>query len=280
MALAITATLDPIRLAARLDVEGITTGATYTISRAAPSGNTAGVRGHTSQTLGSGQTSIIARDYELPFNVDLQYTVTIYDTGGGVVATASCPFRIDYDDCEAWLVDLARPTNSLPLVVESLRELAFDIANGVHRVLGRRAPVLTMLPAWTPSAELIVLTDTLDERDQVRALLGDGYPVLLRTTPDMGIGNMYLGISSFIEERFLTLGARPQRRFRAQVVQVERPDPAAYVPVPPNTYANVKATYATYAALKTGVITYDQLAYTYPAGPNIVPIVPWLPDDV
>ena len=278
MAVALAVTLDPPRLAARLEVTGIPAGAdTLTIERLSPSGSVAGVRGAVNAVVTG--TSFIVRDYELPFDTPLTYTVTVYD-GTTNVGSATVGFTLTYSECEDWLCDLARPTNSLPLVVESMTELAFEAAVGVHRILNRRAPVLTALPSWTPASELIVITETLGERDQVRALLGSGYPFLLRTDPVQGIGNMYLGVTGFTEERFLTPGIAPQRRFRIACIQVDRPDPSIYVPQPPSTYADVKARYATYAALKTAVGTYDELAYTYPATPEYGPIEPWLPDDV
>jgi hypothetical protein len=277
MAVALAATLEEERLAARLSVTGIPAGTdTLTIERRSPSGHVAGVRGAVDATV-TGTTYLI-RDYELPFDLAVTYTVTCYD-GSTVVGTASAIFSISYGKCEAWLTDLARPTNSLPVTIESINELASTVPSGVHRVLDRRAPVVTALIAWTPATQLVFLTDTLDERDQVRALLGSGYPFLLRTTPEQGIGNAYLALTEFVEERFLTLGERPERRFRVASVIVERPDPAIYVPLAPNTYDRVKATYATYAALKAAVATYDDLAYTYPVG-VASPIVPWLPDDV
>jgi hypothetical protein len=278
MAVTLTVTLEPARQAARLEVDGLPAPTdTFTITRTAPSGNVAAVRGAVGVPV-TGPTMIV-RDYELPFDLPVVYAVTVYD-GADVVAEASATFEIVWDGCEAWLVDLAHPTNSLPLVVESIKELDFGIAAGVHRVLNRRAPVLTTLPAWTPSTELIVLTDTLTERDQVRALYGSGYPFLLRTSPELGVGNLYLGLTEFVEERFLSPGAAPERRFRAACVQVERPDPALYVPLAPNTYANVAALYASYADLLAAVGTYDQLAYTFPDNPDYEPLPPWLPDDV
>jgi len=281
MALGITVTLDTTRQATVITVTGIpTTAVTYTIARTSPSGNTAGVRGHT-QADTNGATTIIARDYEIPLNVPVVYTATVYDNTGAAVGTVTAAaFTVTWTQCESWLVDLARPTNSLTVVIQSLVELAFDFAVGVHRVLNRRAPVLTTLPAWTPSAELIVLTDTLDERDQVRDLLGNGYPFLLRTNPDLGIGNMYLGITGFIEERFLTLGTAPERRFRAQVVQVERPDPTLFVPLAPNTWQHVVDTYTSWADVMANNASWDQLMYSFPAGVEPSPIEPWLPDDI
>lgn len=279
MAVVLAATLEPDRLSVRLNVGGIPAAATtYTISRTSPSGSSTGVRGAVGAPVTG--TTAIARDYEVPFDVPVVYTVTVYQDTTVVGTATAAAFTVASHGCDAWLVDLARPTNSLPVTIESMDALDFAVASGVHRVLNRRAPVMTSLPAWTPSTELSVLTDTLDERDQVRALYGTGFPFLLRTDPDQGIGNMYLGLTDFVEERFLPLGDAPQRRFRAACVQVERPDPGLFVPTPPNTYANVKASYATYADMKAAVGTYDQLAYTFPANPDAEPSPPWLPDDI
>lgn len=277
MAVALTATAEPERDAVKLDVSGIPAGAdTLTIERHSPSGNAAGVRGAVDRAV-SGTTFSI-RDYELPLGLSVHYVVTVYD-GATVVGTASADFLIPYSECDAWLVDLARPTNSLQVTIESLTELAYSVPSGIHRVLDRRAPVVTALAGWTPSAELIVLTDDLEQRDKARYLFGSGYPFLLRTSPEQGVGNIYFALSEFVEERFLTLGTAAERRFRVACVQVERPDPGIYVPLAPNIYSNVKTTYASYTALKAGVASYDALAYSYPAGVTN-PLPPWPPDDI
>jgi hypothetical protein len=281
MALALAVTLEDPKLAARLDVSGITpaTMKTLTINRSSPSGTVAGVRGAVGVTIAGGQTTYLVRDYELPLATTITYTVTAYDAGGASVGTASAIFSIPYTACEAWLVDIARPLNSLQLTVESMVELSYALPSGVHHVLNRRDPVMTALAAYTPSSELLVLTETLDEREAARALLGSGYPFLLRTIPEQGIGNMYLAASEFVEERILTLGTASERRWRITCLQVERPDPSIYVPLAPSTYAIVNSTYADYAALKTANANYDALAYSYPVGVTN-PILPWPPDDV
>ena len=278
MALAIAVSHDAGRDSALITVSGLPAGTrSLTIARVGPSGVLAGVRG-ADPAAAQPPSNFITHDFEVPLGVPLTYGVTAWDVNGASLGSAAVGFQLSYDDCNDWLVDLARSLNSLVVEVESMRELDYQVPAGVHRVLNRRAPVVTALPAWTPALELIVLTQTLDERNSVRTLLGSGFPFLLRTAPAQGVGNMYLSLTEFVEERFLPLGVAPQRRFRVQCVQVERPDPGLFVPVAPNTYANVKATFATYAALKAGVANYDALAYSYPAGGG--PPDPWLPEDV
>lgn len=276
----LTVTAEPQRANVRIDIHGAPgTAVTYTLVRKSPSGNTVAVRGAVGAQLAGDPTTV--RDWEVPFNVALVYTVTFYNANGTTVGVgASAAFTMPYDDCRAWLVDLAAPTNSLQAVVASFTPLDFEVPAGVHRVLDRRAPVMVTLPAWTPDAELVLLTDTLAERDAVRNLLGSGYAFLLRTDPAQGIGNMYLGVLDFKEGRISTLGEPPYRQFTVDVVQVSRPDPAVFTPRPPMTYNEVLETWHTYAELLASVATYDALAYTFPEGAAPSGLVPWLPSDV
>ena len=160
----------------------------------------------------SGATSFIVRDYELPFNTDVVYEAQGYDDGSlNQVDTET--FRIDYDECEVWLVDIARPTNSMRVTVEALPALTFEMPTGLHRVLDRADPILTTLPARSPTGEAVILTDSLDERDRLRDVLGSGYPLMARATEEVGIGDTYglsyFGVTGFIEERILARGRCP-----------------------------------------------------------------------
>ena len=49
----------------------------------------------------------------------------------------------------------------------------------MHSIIGRRTPIISGDVAHTPSFELAFLTDTDDDREQARAALGNGVPVLL-----------------------------------------------------------------------------------------------------
>jgi hypothetical protein len=275
----ITATLETDRDAVRLDVTCPATTTGLSIWRVAPSGNIAYVRGWDPGAAAPG--AVIARDYEAPLGIELDYYAVANDASGiGGATSTAATITIPAGDCEVWLVDLARPINSLQVRVESLAELEFPAAVGVHRVLNRRAPVLTSLPTWTPEGELIVLTDDEPQRDAVRALLGSGFPFLLRTTPAWGIGNMYCGMLGFVEGRIVAPGDAPYRRFRVAIVQVERPDPALFEPSAPNTWQNVADTFADWAEVKSLAKTWDNLGNTYPLNPLANPVTPWLPDDV
>jgi hypothetical protein len=279
MPLALAATLEAARYAVRLEATGIPAAATtISIERTGPSGVKAGVRGAVkAQVTG---TSFIVRDYEAPLGVGLTYVATGFNASGVSVETVQASFTLPSKvSDDPWLVDLAFPTNSGQVIVESLKELVHESPVGVHRVLERRTPVITSGPAYTPSADLIFVTQGEVARDRAKSILGTGSPVLLRTDPAQGVGNLYLGVKGWTEERPSRLAQHWDRRFRAQVVQVERPDPSVYVPLAPMTYDLVKARWTTYAALKAGVATYEALAYDY-SPTYVAPFPPWPADDV
>lgn len=252
--------------------------ARLTFSRVGPSGTPATVRSWDAAPTSPGP--VIARDFEAPIGVLLTYTALAVDGSGATLETVTATVTIPSQGCDdTWLTDLARPANTLRLLIESLPELEFQVFATAHDVITRRDPIVTSDIAHTPALELSVLTDTLDERDQVRQALGNGVPVLLRTPPEDGIGNLYLSVLGYREQRIAAPGTLPARRFVIGARQVQRPDPALYAPEGPVTYAHVRNSFATYAVLRSSRATYDAVLYDW-GGTSASDVVPWFPDDV
>lgn len=248
------------------------------ISRVGPSGTKAYVRNLVGAVATPG-TLTVYRDYEAPIGVPLTYTVETWNSATpATVTTQTGVITVPDGGCSnTWLTDLVRAQNTFQVVLEELAELDYDYPTGVHQILDRRTPVVTSDIANTPTFELSFLTDTDDQRLRARAILGNGVPVLLRTPPQDGIGNVYFSVTGWQEQRVVRLATQPARRFVTECVQVDRPDPGLFKPLVPVSYADVKATFATYAALKAARASYDALTY----GPGSAEdVVPWPPTDV
>lgn len=276
---AVDVSIEPARKAVRLDVTAQSGDTVLQVWRVGPSGVPAMVRGWESGVV-VGAAPVVVRDYEAPLGVALAYYLR---AGPGAPAGAVWgpeAVTIEAEPCEVWLVDLSRPINSIRTEIQSLAELEYRVDAAVHYVIGRRAPVVTSLPANTAAGELVILTDDLGLAEIARSILGSGAPFLLRTTPELGVGNLYLAALGIVEGRIVPAGAAPWRRFRVAFVQVERPDPVVFVPLAPVTWAEVEAEYASWADVQAGVLTWDQLASTFPVMPGGDPAVPWLPADV
>jgi hypothetical protein len=277
--MALTATVEPDVKDVRLDYPAPATATTVTFTRTGPSGTPAVVRGWDQEPVVGGST-VTARDFEAPIGVPLTYTATAFNTSGAAVGTQTATITIpSAGPCDMWLTDLARAANTIQIVVEALEQLAYPVPVAVHDVITRRDPIVSSDIAHTPAFELSFLTETLQERDQATALLGNGVPVLLRTPPEDGIGNLYMAVLGFNEQRIVAAGTVPDRRFVVSARQVQRPDPGLYQPLGVATYQHVKDTFATYTALKAGRATYDAVLYDW-TGSTASDIVPWPPDDV
>jgi hypothetical protein len=276
--MALTATVEPEVKDVRLDYTAPALTVSVTITRTGPSGTPATVRNWQDEPTVAG--AVIARDFEAPIGVPLTYTATAKNVAGAVIDTQTATITVPSAGCsDTWLNDLARVANSMLVAIESLPDLDHPVPSSVHEIITRRSPIVTSDIAHTPAFELSVLTQSLDDRDQCRAILGNGVPVLLRTPPEDGIGNLYFSVLGFHEQRIVPAGTVPDRRFVISGRQVQRPDPGLYAPIGVATYAHVKATFATYTALKAGRVNYDAVLYDW-AGSAPSDIVPWPPDDV
>jgi hypothetical protein len=276
--MALTATVEPEVKSVRLNYTAPAASATLTITRTGPSGTPATVRNWQAATVVPGP--VIARDFEAPIGVPITYTAQAKNAAGAVLDTATATITVPSAGCsDTWLNDLARAANTLQVGIESLPDLDHPVPATVHEIITRRSPIVSSDIAHTPAFELSVLTVSLDERDQARSILGNGVPVLLRTPPEDGIGNLYFSVLGFHEQRIVTQGTTPDRRFVITGRQVQRPDPGLYRPIGVATYAHVKSTFATYTALKAGRASYDAVLYDW-SGSAPSDIVPWPPDDV
>ena len=247
--------------------------------RVGPSGVRAYVRGYGEAEVTPG--TIVVRDFEAPIGVPLTYTAETWNAATPeTVTTSSETITIPAEATDdPWLCDLARPTNSQRVTVISLAELTYSTPIGVHYILGRRVPIVSSDISNAPSFELVFAT--LDEAayDRARAALGNGIPILLRTPPEQGVGSIYFAATAWKDQRVSRIAQYAERRFVVECVQVDRPDPILYVPLPPATYASVAANFASYAELKAERASYDAVAYDY-EGTEASDIVPWPPTDV
>lgn len=241
--------------------------------RVSPSGTLEYVRGAVDLTVTPG--TLILYDYEAPLGVELTYYAQAGNDAGELSAAPSDTITLTALGCDdTWLTNVAMPANTFEVDIEQLDQLAYAVPTGVHKVIGRRAPIVASDIAQTPSFDVSLLTETDAQRLQATATLGDGVPCLLRTPPANGIGNLYFSVLGWQEQRIVRPATVQDRRFSVQGQEVERPDPKLYVPVTLiASYQTVKDENTDYAMVKATHLTYEALAVTYgdPAGGTVVP---------
>lgn len=250
------------------------------LERYSPSGAQAWVRGAQDLTV-SPSTVLTIFDYEVPIGVALQYNSWAGNAGGEISATpVTHSITLASAGCsDTWLTNLTTPNNTVQLPIEYLEQLLYTIPTGVHKVIGRRAPIVASDLAGTPAFDVALLTATDLEREQVRATLGEGVTVLLRTGPELDIGNLFFAVLGWAEQRIVRDGTVSDRRFVVQGQEVERPDAKLFVPPTlMRSYLAVHSENADYAEAKAAYATYDAMRTTY-GGDAGYTVEPWPPDD-
>lgn len=240
----------------RLHVELDGTATELDIHRTGPSGVRAYVRGVQGRNVTGFDTDDHA-DYEIPFGVAVDY-VAVARNVDGETESATVTVELDVDD--DWLVDLDDARNTGPVLVESLAELEYDAPQGVHRVIGRRTPIVTSDLRWTPSGQLVLVTLTAEEARRVRDALGSSSPLLLRSRLERGVGNMYLLATNVRERRVSRIATAPERRWHVDVVEIDRPDATLYSPIAV-TWGEIVGTFATWQDLLDGRPTWADVVF-------------------
>jgi hypothetical protein len=249
------------------------------LRRVSPSGEDVYVRGVVDLTV-TPSSSLLLFDFEAPLGVSLDYFALTGNAGGETSTsetTASITLASSSTD-DPWIVDVGVPSNTQRVPVESLAELAYAVPVGVHKVIGRRGPIVLSDLASYPTFEFVFATFDEIARESARATLGNGLPFLIRTDPAQGVGNMFASVLSWGEQRTSRVALHSERRFHVACQQVDRPDPRLVVPVTAiATYLEVRDGFSDYADVEASRSSYQALMLTYgaPGGSS----APWPEDD-
>ncbi len=253
--LVLTATLDEAHGRVRLLANDTSGNATQVkITRTHPSGRVTTVRGvDMTALIGS---ELQAYDYEVPIRRTVTYTATSYDVNDAVIGVSDST-DIYWDTDLDWLSDPLLPAHALAVHVSGQPTEVFDARVGVHRVLGRPAPVTTSQVRASASGQLGVFTNTLDEYDEVHLMTAPGHVLLLRTDPARGFGSLYFMPNTIEPQRVAPTGSEAARIWAFDYLEVDPPSGAASGGFP--TWQGVLDTYATWQELVDAVSSWSDL---------------------
>ena len=175
----------------------------------------------------TGFESAVLYDYEAPADVPVRYRARAIVVGPDLEAaspwaeSSSATITVG----EPWLLDPLVPARNrrVRLNEAAIPTLARPIARGVHRVLGRSAPIVTSdLRSTVEGAATFLLLDA-DELADLVDLLAPGTTLLLRTPASFGFGNRYLAIGDVEEARPNARAQSSTRLVTAAFVEVDPP---------------------------------------------------------
>lgn len=239
MPLTITATTDAPNARITLRVDGATT-PTVKVERIGTDGTPVPVRNASAAEPIAGTWP--GFDYEAGPGAPVRYRVT--DEAAVTAESATVTLTLT----RTWLKDPFQPGLSLPVTLYAQPKTSRARAQGVHRVLGRRDPIVVSGTLQSPEGDLAVLTRTRDEGDRLQALL-QASSVLLVQIPGSRHGARYCAISDVTDEALSRLATDDDVVWVLSFVEVAAPI-GDFVGDPTATYQTLKDNGGTYQTLR------------------------------
>jgi len=148
---------------------------------------------------------------------------------------------------DVWLKSVTRPGLSRRVIVTSWPSLEYSDRQQRFDVLGAAAPVMSVDEWSLATSQVTLLTETLDEREALLALLRSTSVLLVQSRHEYGRPDAYWVPGKFSEEMVGRAGD-PGRTWTVEVTQVDRP-PTVDAPlrIPGRTYADSAVMWPTYA---------------------------------
>jgi hypothetical protein len=203
-------------------------------------------------------------DYEAPFGQSVVYGWTV-TYGATTVTEFASPVTLESDD--AWLIAPQSPALSFPLAkadadragVFSVGAQQYKTNTTVHEILGTSVPVTTTSgPRQAQMTSLAVRTTTPGEREALAALVAPDVPILVNVPPawSTGFPFAYFQVGDVTIDRPIPAGVSDLRVFTLPLTQVRTPVVDVAVEW---TYADVAATWGSYATVQARYATYADL---------------------
>ncbi len=199
-----------------------TEGTLVSVTRTHPSGRVVPVRGMTLAPLSGG--AFVGWDYEMPIGLEVSYQASVYiepDTVNPLDTTD--PVTLTWTTENDWLKDPLEPARNMPILINDMSEYAYDTPTGIHTVLGRPDPVTIGEVRRAATGTLTLITLAMDDRDRLHYITASGHVLLLQSSEQSGVQNMYLALTGVTETRLVNLRGQPEREWAIGYQEVSAP---------------------------------------------------------
>lgn len=223
-----TLTVDDATASTTLVIREINTSRLMTVYRVLADGSRTPVRGPDGliEQISPPDTTYVISDYEAPLGVPFSYRMEWYSatTGTLVEFRTTGTVIIDLGDTNyVWLKDPLRPVLNRRVLVKTAPEWKAPIDQQVYRVRGRQNPVVLSGVRSGREGDLVVWTQSDDEREGLRFLLATGNVLLWQSAPGMGESDVYVSVGEIQFPRVVDYAREPWREWTLPLTEVDRP---------------------------------------------------------
>lgn len=244
MVAAVTATPDAVNGYIALALSGLGAATTVNLVRIDLFGNPVAVRNGDPLAVSGGIAT--ASDYEVP--TDNPVTYEVRDTGTGLAVATSSSATLASNGL-VWLGHPGKPALNRTFTVKDLTPGVRAARSGTYPIIGKRLPVVRTMRRSGPAGNLVLRVDTAAQWTALNDLADDGYPLLLRLPTGWIFSAAYLALGDITPEQPSGIATDQLMNVSVPWTEVDRPAGLAQAG-PGQTWADVGATYATWAAVE------------------------------
>lgn len=200
----------------------------------------------------------IVDDYEFPIDELITYRVRSMTSDGITVRSTTCQIQVTLDD--VWFKSIGRPfLNQQIFCVMNPSPITRTARNGIFPIVGRSFPVAVTDLRMSRQVSLQVVTQTLQQRQDLDLLLASGDPIFVQTPIGHPLPTMYAVVGDTAEERPVRNRNCDQdwRLWTLPLVEVAAPGPDVVGST--STWQTVVNTYATWSDVVANNATWADL---------------------
>lgn len=179
-------------------------------------------------SLGDGRvatsgSAVVLRDYEAPNGVAVTYRARAYNSSvpswsAWTTDTAT------WSSGSWWLKCSTKPSMNVEVTLRSYPGSQVTANQGVFRPLGASAPVVVSDVPGPETGQIVVLTSSLSEREDLYDMLAEAVPVLVQGPPSAGIPERWVVFGDTQSERLVDTAGCHLHDETLPFTVVDRPD--------------------------------------------------------
>lgn len=194
---------------------------------------------------------MVIEDYEAPLGVPFYYSAEARNASNVVVSNRGSDYvTLDPGDINyCWLKDPGNPQRNIRLMIARAPDWQRPIQQAEYRVKGRKNPVIHSDVRAGLEGDLVVYTQSDDERDRLHWLLDSGHVLLWQVAPGLGETDVYVSVGQVALPRPGGVASDPWRTWTLPLKVVDMPVTVGVVGSAGRTWQDILTENATWADL-------------------------------
>jgi hypothetical protein len=263
-------TADDATASVTVTLRELPTASALTVWRVTPDGTRTLVRGADGLIEAATITSdvLVFEDYEAPLGVAVYYYSESRDISNFLNASRTTDvITLDPGDPNyVWIKDPGNPQRNLKVLVKRGPDWQRPITQAEHRIRKRRNSVTLSDVRGGLEGDLVIWTQSDEERKALHWILDPGNVLLWQAAPGHGVDDMYVNVAGITEARTGGTALEPWREWTLPLKEADMPVTVGVAGSAGRTWQDVLAENTTWGDVLTKYATWEDVLLNRPIG--------------